>query len=310
MNILFSSPEYLILLVLVPVLALIHFASFWGNKKKALQFANFEAISKALGTKLINKNLIFLVLRTIIITSLVLGLSGLTIVTKSNEAHSLSLVMAMDVSGSMLAKDYSPNRLEAEKKAALDIINNLEGNVEIGITSFTGLAFLNQPLTKNKEKVKKAIQDLNIKRGPGTALGSALVTSVNTLLTSKKPKIIVLFTDGQSNAGYPLADALNFTKENHVTVNTIGIGTKEGGSISDTEAILKMDEKTLLKISNQTDGEYKKIIPSVKTNFTTLFKKSEAKIPIDLSSELLIIGILLLAVDLIFENSKFKIIPY
>lgn len=286
-----------------------HFISLRKGKKKAINFANFEAISKVLGTKLVSKNLLLLLLRTIVVLLLIFSISGLTIVF-SGESNDLGIIFSVDVSGSMLADDYKPNRLEAEKTIAKNILNNLKPPAKTGVVSFTGLGFLEQNLEEDIEKTKETITQLRVKRGVGTALGNAIVTSVNALTQTQKPKMIILMTDGQSNVGYPIKDAINFSREKNIVINTIGIGTETGGKIEGTESILKVNQTRLKEISNQTGGKYKKLSqPLSNMNLKGFIKGTKKKIPLDLSVELLISAIILLIIDLGLQSTKFKILP-
>ena len=145
--------------------------------------------------------------------------------TKTNRG--IDIVMAIDVSASMLAKDLKPNRLEALKQVATDFVNR-RPNDRIGIVVYAGESFTQTPITSDKSIIKRTISE--IKWGQlegGTAIGMGLGSAVNRLKESKaKSKIIILLTDGVNNAGFvDPKTATELAKGNGIKVYTIGIGT-------------------------------------------------------------------------------------
>jgi len=112
----------------------------------------------------------------------------------------------IDASGSMLADDYTPNRLEAAKKSAIEFVDSLNRGTKVGIISFAGTSFLLQSLTEDVFQVKEAINKISSIKAGGTAIGDSLVLAVNTFKISEnlnKGKSIVLLTDGRNNVGKP-----------------------------------------------------------------------------------------------------------
>jgi Ca-activated chloride channel family protein len=182
------------------------------------------------------------------------------------EGEGIDIVLCIDVSGSMTAQDFQPNRLEAAKKVAIDFINKRLTD-RIGVVIFSGESFTQCPLTTDHKVLVTAIQ--NIRNGlleDGTAIGSGLGTSVDRLRESKsKTKIVVLLTDGENNGG--LIDpktAKEIAKSFGVRVYTIGVGS-EGyapqpvntplGVVIQNEKV-SIDEKLLTEIAVETGGKY------------------------------------------------------
>ncbi len=182
------------------------------------------------------------------------------------EGEGIDIVLCIDVSGSMTAQDFQPNRLEAAKKVAIDFINKRLTD-RIGVVIFSGESFTQCPLTTDHNVLVTAIQ--NIRNGlleDGTAIGSGLGTSVDRLRESKsKTKIVVLLTDGENNGG--LIDpktAKEIAKSFGVRVYTIGVGS-EGfapqpvntplGVVIQNEKV-SIDEKLLTEIAVETGGKY------------------------------------------------------
>lgn len=182
------------------------------------------------------------------------------------EGEGVDIILCIDVSGSMTAQDFQPNRLEAAKKVAIDFVNKRLTD-RIGIVIFSGESFTQCPLTTDHNVLINAIQ--NIRNGlleDGTAIGSGLGTSVDRLRESKsKSKIVVLLTDGENNGG--LIDpktAKEIAKSFAVRVYTIGVGS-EGfapqpvntplGIVMQNEKV-SIDEKLLTEIALETGGKY------------------------------------------------------
>ncbi len=178
----------------------------------------------------------------------------------------IDIVLCMDVSGSMLAEDFSPNRLEAMKQVATNFVNSRKTD-RIGLVIFAGEPFTQCPLTTDYAALKSQIYA--VRSGilqDGTAIGSGLAKSVERLKTSKgKSKVVILLTDGENNGGLiDPATAKEIAKSYRVRVYTIGIGT-EGyallpqqtvSGVIRTQEKVNIDEKLLKQIAVETGGKY------------------------------------------------------
>ncbi|HTS43911.1 MAG TPA: VWA domain-containing protein [Puia sp.] len=178
----------------------------------------------------------------------------------------IDIVLCLDISGSMLAQDFTPNRMEAAKNVASEFIDSRPTD-RIGLVIFSGESFTMCPLTTDRAVLKSQLY--NVQSGlleDGTAIGSGLATGVERLKSSKsKSKVIILLTDGENNGG--LIDpntAKEIAKSVGVRVYTVGVGTEgfapvpvqtPGGVIMQREKV-SIDEKLLTQIANETGGKY------------------------------------------------------
>lgn len=183
------------------------------------------------------------------------------------EGDGIDIVLCIDVSGSMLAQDFHPNRLEAAKRVAVDFVRNRPAD-RIGLVIFAGESFTQCPVTSDHAVLESQI--LQIDGGflvDGTAIGSGLTTSVDRLRSSEaKSKIVILLTDGENNGG--LIDpktAKEIAKSYNIKVYTIGIGSDgyantpvqgPGGQVIMQQEKVNIDEGLLKEIASETGGKY------------------------------------------------------
>ena len=220
------------------------------------------------GAKL--KPLLYL-LRLLAISALIVALArprNVQVSKKTKTTRGIDIVMAIDVSASMLAKDLKPNRLEALKNVAIKFVNQ-RPNDRIGIVVYAGESFTQTPITSDKTIVKNTIR--KIKWGQindGTAIGMGLGSAVNRLKDSKaKSKVIILLTDGVNNTGFvDPKTATELAKELNIKVYTIGLGTNGTalfpvakdlyGKLIFRNAPVEIDEDLLKYIAKETGGQY------------------------------------------------------
>ena len=189
--------------------------------------------------------------------------------TKTKTTKGIDIVMAIDVSASMLAKDLLPNRLEALKKVAAEFIQG-RPNDRIGLVEYAGESYTKTPITSDKGIVLRSLRDIKYNEiiESGTAIGMGLATSVNRLKDSKaKSKIIILLTDGVNNSGFiDPTIASELAVEYGIKVYTIGIGTNgmalspyhilPNGNFQYRRVQVEIDEELLNEIADVTGGTY------------------------------------------------------
>lgn len=293
MYISFTHPSYLLFLFAIPILIFFHFYGLKNIKGRALKFANFEAIARVKGIDLFSKNIMFLVFNILFVVLLVFALSGLTLY-KEVDASSFSFIIAIDNSESMSAKDLTPDRLSAAKETSINFVNSLPYESYVGVISFSGDSFVEQKLTKNKQEIKQAIENIELSDVRGTDIFEAVSSSVK-LLGKEKNKAIILLSDGQINVGN-INEAVDNAKFNEVLINTIGIGTLAGGEAS--YGISKLDEDSLKSLAYNTNGKYFNVKnkDEMRKSFSEIISVTRKLGSIDLSFYLIIIVIILFIV--------------
>ena len=264
----FTQKEFLWLLLLVPVLV------FWYVLKLKKQTAELS-ISSVQGFQKNNvwsglKHLLF-GLRTAAMILVILALARpqtVDVSTKTKTTRGIDIVMAIDVSASMLAKDLKPNRLEALKNVAADFIKG-RPNDRIGLVEYAGESYTKTPITSDKSIVLQSLKAIkyNTVITGGTAIGMGLATAVNRIKDSKaKSKIIILLTDGVNNAGFiDPQTASELAVEYGIKTYTIGLGTNgmalspiaiRNGVFQYGKAQVEIDENLLKEIAEVTGGKY------------------------------------------------------
>ena len=263
----FANPEFLWLLLVIPLLVA------WQllKQKKSLlplKMPSTKGFNNSIYNRL--KPMLF-ILRLLSISALIIGLArpqNSSENTKTETTKGIDIVMAIDVSSSMLAKDLSPNRLVALKEVASNFIKD-RPNDRIGLVVYAGESYTKTPITSDKRLVLEALKE--IKYGAltdGTAIGMGLATSVNRLKDSKAlSKVIILLTDGVNNAGFiEPATAAELAVEYDIKTYTIGLGTNGNalshiaynpdGSFRYGMADVQIDEALLEQIATLTGGKY------------------------------------------------------
>ncbi len=267
-NLEFHNPEFFWLFLILPVLA----AWYYFNRRKD------SAVLKISGTKgFTEKNIwakikpLLYVLRLLAISSLIIAMArprNVEVSKKTKTTRGIDIVMAIDVSASMLAKDLKPNRLEALKAVASRFVTQ-RPNDRIGIVVYAGESFTKTPITSDKRIVLNTIRQIRWGEiEDGTAIGMGLGSAVNRLKDSKaKSKVIILLTDGVNNSGFvDPKTATDLAKNLGIKVYTIGLGTNGtalfpvakdiNGKLIFRNAQVEIDEDLLKYIAAETGGKY------------------------------------------------------
>ena len=267
----FVNKSFFWLLLILP------FAILWYVVKRNKQTSELK-ISSLKGFKATNSWLPKLrhglfVLRLLALILLITALARpqtVDVSTKTKTTRGIDIVMAIDVSGSMLAKDLSPNRLEALKHVAADFIKG-RPNDRIGLVEYAGESYTKTPITSDKAIVLRSLNSIKYNNviEDGTAIGMGLATAVNRLKDSKaKSKVIILLTDGVNNSGFiDPRIASELAVEYGIKTYTIGIGTNgmalspvaidpRTGNFQYGRIQVEIDENLLKEIAEVTGGKY------------------------------------------------------
>jgi len=270
MNLEFLNPEYFFLLALIPIVVLWNY--FNKNKiNNSIRFSNTNAFEGINNFYSILKSSLK-IMRLVSLVLIIIALARPQVIDTSTRVKTnsgIDIIMAIDVSASMLAKDLKPNRLDALKNVADEFIKNRVSD-RIGLVEYAGESYTKTPLTTDKSIILQSLREIkynNIIEG-GTAIGMGLATSVNRIKDSKaKSKVIILLTDGVNNAGFidPIT-AAELAKEFQIKIYSIGLGTNGlalspvgidvRGKFNYANVQVEIDEKLLTQISEMTGGKY------------------------------------------------------
>lgn len=264
----FASPYYLWLLtLLVPMIGYYVWRTLQGGA--AIRISSVAGVVRAPRTVRYYLRHLPFVLRAAAFALIVVALARPQDIEQNvrTNTEGIDIMLAIDVSGSMLARDFKPDRITAAKEVAGSFIADRYGD-RIGLVAFAGEAFTQSPLTTDQSTLQTLLA--RIRSGlieDGTAIGNGLATAINRLRESEaKSKVIILLTDGVNNRGEiaPLT-ASEIAKAQGIRVYTIGVGT-EGmapypaidmfGNITFVNQKVEIDEKTLTAISDMTGGKY------------------------------------------------------
>ena len=284
----FLWPSMLWAMLALPVIVALYVFLITRRKKTSLRYANLGLVKEALGSRSawrrhIPPVLLFLALATLLFASS--RPAALITLPSAQE----TIVLAIDVSGSMRAADVQPNRLVAAQEAAKAFVADLPRNVKIAVVSFAGTAAVVQAPTLSRDDVNAAIDRFQLQRG--TAIGSGIVISLATIFpeagidlsqitgaramppgpNDKPPPdfkpvpagsyssaAIILLTDGQRTTGPDSLEAAKMAADRGVRVYTVGIGTKEGETIGfeGWSMRVRLDEETLKAVAKLTNADY------------------------------------------------------
>lgn len=286
----FAWPEALALLIGLPLLIAAYLVALRRKKRFALRYASLDIVKEAMSAGMDFRRHVPPLLFLLAIVILVFAMARPEATVTLPSQHE-TIILAMDVSGSMRAADVEPNRLVASQNAAKQFIAEQPRHVRIGIVAFAGTATVAQAPTNNKDDLIAAIDRFQLQRA--TAIGSAILVSLATLFpqdgidvasfaypepgkraaAAERPgrppgrvvapgsygsAVIILLTDGQRTTGPDSIQAARFAADKGVRVYTVGVGTAEGKIVGfeGWSMHVRLDEETLRTIADLTRGEY------------------------------------------------------
>lgn len=330
-SITFANPGYFWALILVPIL-IVWYVLRYRNQKPALQFSSISLLKKYRKTFRQRMYPLLFVLRLVALICLIIAMARpqSKLSRQEMKVEGIDIVLAMDVSGSMLAEDFKTNRLEAAKKVAENFIKGRNSD-RIGLVEFAGEAFTQTPLTidhnvllSQLDKVKSGVIE------DGTALGDGLATAINRIKDSKaQSKVIILLTDGVNNQGsVDPKSAAEIAALYGIRLYTIGLGTRgmapypfrtPFGGVQYQNVPVEIDEELMTEMAQSTDGgQYFRATnkKSLENIFSEIDKMEKTKIDVTQYNQtkdeyliFLMIGLVSLALEIILGTLYFKSTP-
>ena len=258
----FHNPLFLILLTFIPIIL------YWYRKRRKVNeglvtYSSSIFFSRNIIKRGSQKSNLLLLTYFIVMTLIIIALSRprLTNNLFETKVNIVDLMMVLDISSSMLADDFSPNRLEAVKRTASEFIAGRQ-NDRIGILVFAGQSFIQCPLTMDRGILKSLIKEINVasKEYDGTAIGMAIANATNRLRNSDiKSRVMILLSDGSNNSGeIDPRTATSLAAEYGIKIYTIGAGTDQSYTRIPNRGLIRneIDEETLKYIADKTGGKY------------------------------------------------------
>ncbi|MDR3328860.1 MAG: VWA domain-containing protein [Prevotellaceae bacterium] len=271
-----AQPEYLILLLLIPLAVLLYALHLRRRRKALSRFGNLETLRQLTPDVSMARRWMKFSLWLVAFAFLVLGICRPQLGARVKEVKrkGAEIIIALDVSNSMMARDFSPNRLESAKRAIARLVDQL-GNDRIGLIVFAGDAYIQLPITSDYVSAKLFLNSINTGIVPkqGTAIGKAIVTATRSYtLQSEKSRALIIISDGENHEDDPTEAATTAAKEG-IKIYTIGIGSpqgspiqlKDGSMMKDRQGnmvITRLDEAVLESVAKSGNGIYMQATPS------------------------------------------------
>ncbi len=329
-DILFAHPSVLYLLLLLPLLVG-WYAWRMNRQQPALALPDTGGLRKAGANWRTRTRHLLFALRLVSLSAFLVALARPQVEEKDTrqETYGIDIVLALDVSPSMLARDFSPNRLEAAREVALRFIKNRPSD-RIGLVVFSGEAFTQCPVTIDHRVLSEQLKTVQAgKLESGTAIGSGLGTAVNRLKDSKAAsKVIILLTDGVNNTGSTDPRmAADLAASFGIRVHTIGVGSRgtalspvgiyPNGQYIFERVPVEIDEELLKDIAAKTGGQYYRATgnTSLQEIYDTIDQMERTRIEMsviprkrDLFFPLLLIGAAAMLLEFLFRKTLYRTI--
>lgn len=270
----FENQQYFYLFLILPVFFLLFFVARISTERKLKKLGNWGTLQQMIPLRSKARPWLKLVLFSLAFSSLVLAAVNPQLGYKTEDATSsgVDVIIALDVSRSMLAEDIKPNRMERAKLAVSRLIDQLE-NDRVGIVIFAGTAITQVPITSDKETAKMILRTINTGsvQVQGTALEAAINRSISSFSqVSMGSRVVIIVSDGENHQDDPLPAATR-AAENDIIIHTVGVGTQQGapipvyqnnqlsGFLRDKEGntvISRYDEGILRQIAGESGGTF------------------------------------------------------
>ncbi|HYY46195.1 MAG TPA: VWA domain-containing protein [Candidatus Angelobacter sp.] len=313
----FQSPWLLLGLLAVPLLIGLYLASQQRRRTYTVRFTNLALLQQVMGKGPGFRRHIPAIL-------FIAGLAGLLLSMARPQATiripkgQTSVMLAVDVSGSMAATDVQPTRMEAAVNAGRTLIDKLPGKAQVGLVIFNSQAQVVAPLTADKGSVKDLLGSLA--PGGGTAIGDGIQVAVAQLASIVDPNgaksqhyaVVILLTDGSSNTGVDNMTAAANAAQAHIPVDTIGIGVRNQTVLVHGQVVEGVDEQSLQQIASATGGKYyyaqdegqlNKIYSDLGSHIGWTTSKLDLTVPV------LALGTMIMVIGGLFSLRWFRLLP-
>ena len=265
----FAQYRFLYLLLLVPLFLVGYGVWRSMRSRRVRKFGDEELVKALMPSWSGSKGWVRMILFSLAFAAFVIGLARPQIGAKLSEhkTHGAEIVICLDVSNSMLAEDYSPNRLDRAKLAISRLTDKLKED-RIGLIVFAGSSFVQLPVTTDYVSAKMFLGSIDTNSVPiqGTAMGDAIFTGIRSFSAqSEKSRVIIIISDGENHEDDPV-EAAKEAAENGIRVYTVGVGSSEGqpipvegGLLKDKDGeivVTKLDEDMLRKVAKAGNGAY------------------------------------------------------
>ncbi len=317
-SITFDNPVYLWFLLAVPFIIIAHFFMLRHSKRKAMKFANFVVLKRLTGERLITKNYTLLILRVIVIVCAIFAIAQ-THVWYEGLSNENDYVITVDTSASMTTRDFDPDRLTAAKKYAEQFVDALDFQTKIAVVSFSGITFIEQPLTNSRSDVKDALRALE-PVAAGTDIPGAIITGTNVLHNSERGRAIILITDGSNTIedfhSSSLQRAITYAKVNRVKIYTIGIGKDIRTPIGYLPMYYNVsstyNDQNLKLLAEQTGAKYYSAQDeeAMAAAYNDLGSNEQVStLSFDLTGGLMLVALTFLLIEWWLANTKYRPLP-
>ena len=265
----FANAQYLLLLFLVPVFPVLYALLRYRRRKSIRKFGDEKLVKELMPSYSGSKGWVRVVLFSLAFMFFSIGMARpqMGAKLKGHQMKGAEVMIALDVSNSMLARDYSPDRLDRAKLAISRLVDKLNGD-RIGLVLFAGTSFVQLPITTDYVSAKMFLNNISTESVPvqGTAMGDAINTCIRSFSAqSEKSRAIIVITDGENHEDDPVSAAKQ-AAEMGISVYTIGVGSEQGqpipmkgGLLKDSEGnivVTKLDESTLRDVARAGNGAY------------------------------------------------------
>lgn len=265
----FANPVFLWLLLLVPVIPVVYAVMSALRRRRIKAFGDRELVEALMPSRSVSKGWWKIILFDLALAFFLIGLFRPLVGAKltERETKGAEIMICLDVSNSMLAQDYTPDRLSRAKLAISRLVDKLQGD-RIGLVVFAGTSFVQLPITTDYVSAKLFLNTIDTKSVPvqGTAIGDAILTAAKSFSAqSERSRAIIVITDGENHED-DAVEAAKQVAQTGIKVYTIGVGSLSGQPITTASGLLKdkngeivvsrLDEETLKDIARAGNGSY------------------------------------------------------